>query len=167
MNKIFYLFAIAFVLTACKNEKEQDKTKAIDEQPNDVELEITEPELEDIPSLKKCYTYKDENTDAQLNLILEDDIVTGNLIYNGENSKSGSLTGEFSGDTLYLSYKYRQGDVTSVKEIVFLEDKKNFTLQQGSAKLVEKNEFKTIQDRSKIKFDGWVYKKLDCEQEKI
>lgn len=170
MNKFLFLFAFAVVLTACENEKKQDKDASTSNEMNktsEVDLELTEPEIDEIPSLRKCYTLKNGNTNAELNLELEDDLVTGSLVYSGDKTRSGSLTGEFSGDTLILAYKYKENNKTTVKEIVLLENKEDFTLQLGNADLVEKEGIKSIKDKSKIKFNGEIFSKLDCNQEEI
>lgn len=170
MNKYLYLLATSFLFFACKNEKpkDADDTKAVDSiTVTDVEPEITSPEIKEIPSLRKCYTLNEGGTEAELNLVLEDDLVTGELQYYGENPKNGTVTGEFSGDTLILTCKYNKNNTTLVEEVALLENSKNYTLQMGTAEIVEKDGIKTIEDKSEINFDGPIFKKYDCEQEKI
>jgi hypothetical protein len=168
MNKLFLLFTLAFILTACneKKQKEESDSNLTDStEVMEVDLEITEPEIEEIPALNKCYTLKDGNTDAELNLVLEDGVVTGNLTYTGDVSRTGSLTGDFSGDTLVMSYKFSENGQTKVEEMILLEDKDKFTLQLGSTEMVENDGFKTIKDKSSVTFEDPVFKKYDCLQE--
>lgn len=166
MNKLIFTLSLIFLLTACQNEKtENDDQLDKNTTEKKVELDINEPDFEEIPVLRKCYTYKDDNTVAVLNIELENELVTGSLSFSGDVVKEGNVTGEFTKDTLFLTYKYVENEITKAKELALLEDKKEFTLQMASADYDDNNGVKIIKDRSNIKFNDMLFKKLDCDQD--
>jgi hypothetical protein len=144
-----------------------EKKKAPLEEPEKIELDINEPELEEIAILRKCYTGVVRNMNVSMNLEIENELVTGDLTYtaNEEVVKSGIVTGEFSADTLFVSYKYvNQENENMVEELVFMRDLEKSTVVQGSAKTEKNKNLIKILDFNNINFDGPVFEKYDCDQ---
>lgn len=168
MKKYIVLTGAIILFSACKNDnpnQDEASTTIKEKKVEEVELDINSPDLNDIPALKKCYVLEGENENAELLLELEDDLVTGSLTYTGINQKSGSVIGEFIEDTLYVTYKYEKNNEKFVEELVFLEDKENFTLQQAEVDLTSDSGIQSIKDKSTLKFNKAIFKKLDCIQE--
>ncbi len=161
------LFSIAIIVACEENKANKSKNQVTNtEDVIEVKKDINSPEIEEIPVLRKCYTYSSEDNSGSLSLELTDeDRVTGSLKLMGEENKSGSVIGEFSNDTLFVTFKYSDGDVQSAEELVFLEDDKNFTLQMGNANYTQKKGINVIEDYGEIEFNGKLFKKLDCQQE--
>lgn len=155
-----------FILSSCDNEKKSDSAKE-DKSVEKLDLDINEPELEEVAVLRKCYTGVVRGQDVKMNLELEEKLVTGELIYseNDEVVRSGSIIGEFSKDTLLVTFKYKNIDEEiQAEELIFIEDKKEFKVVQGKAKTERRGSLIKILDPSNVTFDGPVFEKYDCEQ---
>lgn len=160
---MFILGSIFFI--SCQSNKETKKD--IIEEPEKVSFDLYEPDLKEIATLRKCYTAIVNDLYANMNLKIEDDLVTGDLIYRNEEKtvKSGILTGEFSKDTLYVSYKYvNQNNEYIVEELIFMHDLKKHVIVQGNGKTVTNKNLIKILDVNDITFKGPVFHKYDCDQ---
>ncbi|GGE10973.1 hypothetical protein [Psychroflexus salis] len=166
MNKFLISLSLIGLLTSCKNENNKSKEAEIEnKQVKEVTPSIVSPEMEEIPVLKKCYTYRAKDQKAKLNLELEDEMVTGKLSFKGNDNKNGYVIGQFQQDTLYLTYKYVEDNQKMAKELVLLENKDDFTLQMATANYTQVKGIDVIADQSKIKFNGLIFEKFDCKQE--
>lgn len=168
MNRLFLLMAVAAVLSfSCeKNKDKNEEVTAIDKESKaeEVDTDINSPDLEEIPVLRKCYKYKEDDLEIEMNLELEDEVVTGQLVYSGSQNQEGSIIGEFEGDTLMVTYKYKENEVPKTKEMLFLRDRENYSLQMANVELNEEENIKTIKNKMNVKFDGILLQKDDCPQ---
>ncbi len=161
-----FLFMVSTLFLISCDENKENKKEVLEE-PEKVSLDLNEPDLEEIAILRKCYTGVVRNQNVSMNLEIENELVTGELIYKKDNEivKSGIVTGEFSADTLFVSYKYMNEDNENiVEELVFMRDLKKSTVVQGSAKTEKNKNLIKILDFNNINFDGPVFQKYDCDQ---
>ena len=168
MNKFLLLLFAIILISACENKQtnKSDSDVTNSKKVIDIENDINSPEMEEIPMLRKCYTYSSGDNIGSLSLELTDENkVTGSLKLMGDENKNGSVIGEFSNDTLFVTYKYTSGNEQAAKELVFLEDDENFTLQMANANYTKNKGVEVIEDYNTIKFDGKLFEKLDCDQE--
>lgn len=165
--RLSFLLCGLIIISSCETEKKSDSINE-DDSVEKLDLDINEPELEEVAVLRKCYTGVVRGQDVKMNLELEEKLVTGELIYS-ENDKvvrSGSVIGEFSKDTLLVTFKYKNIDEEiQAEELIFIEDKKEFKVVQGSAKTERRGSLIKILDPSNVTFNGPVFEKYDCEQE--
>jgi hypothetical protein len=160
----FTLILISIFFVSCDSN---EKKKTTLEETQKVELDINEPDLEEIAILRKCYTGVLRVMNVSMSLEIENELVTGELTYteNEEVVKSGIVTGEFSADTLFVSYKYvNEENENIVEELVFMRDLKKSVVVQGSAKTEKNKNLIKILDFNNINFDGPVFEKYDCDQ---
>lgn len=157
MNKFLMLFAlISFTFSSCETNKENKVEVEVDnqEETNDLPDNFNAPKLVEVPALNKCYRYKGDNLNAEMNLELDnDDVVTGTLSYNGSVNQKGNVIGEFEGDTLILTYKYLENDAPISTQIYLLKDDENQTFQMSNN-----------QKETDLVFNGLLFQKYDCQQ---
>lgn len=170
-KQVILPFAAIFsflILFACDSRTTNDKQKF--EEPEKVSFDLNEPELEEIAVLRKCYTGNVNNLEVSMNLELEGELVTGELTYKSNENivKFGNVTGEFSSDTLFVSFKYLNNEEENItEELVFMENPKTYKVIQGSAKTEKRGNLIKILDFNNINFDGPVFEKFDCDQIEI
>lgn len=128
-NKIILLALISATIFSCKKKEEQLSTD---------ELKATVPQ-EEAASTKECYEYVQGNDTIQANLLVQSNIVSGDLIYKlyQKDKNTGKITGTINGDTLNADYTFMSEGKESVRQVVFL--RKNKTLLEGYGESEEKD----------------------------
>lgn len=165
MNKFLVLFMCFAIIISCETNKKNESNDKIEveKESYDLQDDFNAPKLNDVPVLKKCYRYSDDELKAELNLELDNnDVVIGTLSYKGSLNQNGNVIGEFEGDTLFLTYKYFENDTPIIKQIFLLKNEANNTFQKANNETLE--DTNTNQKVADIVFDGFVFEKYDCQQ---
>ena len=128
-NKIILLALISATIFSCKKKEEQLSTD---------ELKATVPQ-EEAASTEECYEYVQGNDTIQANILVQSNIVSGDLIYKlyQKDKNTGKITGTINGDTLSADYTFMSEGKESVRQVVFL--RKNKTLLEGYGESEEKD----------------------------
>ena len=67
---------------------------------------------------KTCYQYTKDSSTIKLNVIINQNMVTGNLLYDyhQKDRSTGKITGELKADILFADYIFISEDVESVRD---------------------------------------------------
>ncbi|MCG9793811.1 hypothetical protein [Flavobacterium algicola] len=149
-NKSIWCFALlSIALQSCKNNESENADK-------DKKVETAKIISTD------CYKaiYEADTLDLQINT-LEDGEITGDLMMNIANTpvRSGEVVGKFSGDTLYASYTFIEGEnkkITFKNPMAFL--KRNNQLILGNGQIVTTMGASYFEKGTKIDYDNVKYK---------
>ena len=142
-------------LQSCKNDQNQK------------EVEATKAETEK-PVNVKCYqaVYETDIVDLKLNT-LKSGKITGNLVMKvaGSPEKTGEITGEFRGDTLFADYTFIEGtnkNKTFKNPLAFLKREEGLILGNGTMQTTMGVTY-LVKDKP-IDFDRVKYKftAIDC-----
>lgn len=138
------LLSILFISFACNNE---NHNSVQENQENSVTTEL--------------FTYQLNGDSTAIHLIYSDTGISGSfsILPFEKDSRTGTITGKFSGDTLFATYVSSQEGMSTTEEIAFL--RRGDTLIFSNDLYFEENythspDYKlgSFKDRSKIKFDG-------------
>nr|MBC7613989.1 hypothetical protein [Pseudopedobacter sp.] len=116
---------------------------------------------------RQCYlavSKTDSATDsATLSIGKENSKTVGRLAFNfsKKDDTNGSISGEFSGDTLFVEYAFEYKGTKYSNPQVFLM--KGDSLIQGHGDMRTMLGRTYFEDHSKIMFDGFVFKPTDCK----
>lgn len=130
---------------------------------NGTQRKNTEKETALISVPASCYVYGLGNDSIVLNVEIEDNMVTGNLVYDffEKDDNSGQLTGEMHGDTIFALYKFKSEGVTSQREVAFL--KRGDTYVEGFGEMSEENGKMVFNEKKAVSFESdLVLKKINC-----
>ncbi len=148
---ILSLFAALLIIAACSNNK-QSETDTSDS-----------TKLEN----RQCYlavSKTDSAADsATLSIGKKDSKTVGKLAFNfsKKDDTNGSVSGEFSGDTLFVEYAFEYKGTKYSNPQVFLM--KGDSLIQGHGDMRTMLGRTYFEDHSKIAFDGFVFKPIPCK----
>lgn len=138
-NKILVLALVSGIFFSCKKKEEQLST---DELKSDVPQEQA-------AAVKECYEYTQKKDTIQVNILVQGENVSGDLIYKlfEKDQNIGKISGTISGDTLNATYTFMSEGKESMRQVVFL--RKNKTLLEGYGESEEKDGkmvFKSMKD---------------------
>ena len=155
-NKIpFLLVAVCIKGSACNSE-----TKVAPET-----NPVTNTKVEEGMAQNTCYRSIFKRDTVTLQFEVNNNIVTGNLVYNlfEKDKNSGVITGQMKGDTLLVEYTFMSEGMNSVREVAFL--KKGNNLVEGYDDMVEKDGKLFFKNTSALKFENKIILiKEDCTE---
>ena len=127
------------VFASCNTEKKQESTTK-------TEVKTTQTET--------CYQHTKDSSTIRLNVIINDNIITGNLTYDyyQKDKSKGTIKGQLKSDTLFADYTFMSEGVESVREVVFIKIANGWV--EGYGEIDDKDGKVTFKDRSKITFDN-------------
>lgn len=127
------------VFASCNTEKKQESTTK-------TEVKTTQTET--------CYQHTKDSSTIRLNVIINDNIITGNLTYDyyQKDKSKGTIKGQLKCDTLFADYTFMSEGVESVREVVFIKIANGWV--EGYGEIDDKDGKVTFKDRSKITFDN-------------
>lgn len=101
-----------------------------------------------------CYTYINQRDTVALELLTQNNQLTGVLTYNlfEKDKNTGTLTGVKRGDTLVATYKFLSEGIISSRQVVFL--KKGTHLIEGYGAIRQGDDFMEYSDISSLDFTG-------------
>ena len=150
-KSILFALLSGISITACQRaEKAANNEGAADNQP--------------AQATTTCFTYVASKDSVSLQLTLTGNRVEGSLTYNfyEKDKNKGTISGEFSGDTLLADYTFQAEGTESVREVAFL--KKDNTLIEGYAAMEDRNGKMIFTDKKALEFSkGIVLKSQPCE----
>lgn len=133
---------------SCNQEKKQESTKT--------EVKTTQTET--------CYQHTKDSSTIKLNIIVKDNIASGNLIYDyyQKDKSQGTIKGEIKSDTLFAEYTFMSEGIESIREVVFLKTVNGWV--EGYGEIDDKDGKVTFKNRNKITFDNnALLKQTDCQ----
>jgi len=145
-KNIVIIFCGATIFAACNGgEKKTSITTTMDS-----------PKTETKPAepVRDCYAGKRGKDTVTLSYMINDNVVTGELMYNyfEKDKNTGTIKGKFSGDTLFADYNFKSEGMMSVREVVFV--KKGNTLVEGYGDGEEKDGKWVFKKKDALKFDN-------------
>lgn len=155
MKSKILIIGMIFSLASC-NKKAED-TQVV------TEKEMEQPEIS--VSEKQCYLWTKGKDSISMSLVTANgNNVTGELKYNffEKDDSSGTVSGMYKGDTLYVDYNFEAEGTKSFREAVFI--KKGTTLVQGFGDVEQKDNKEVFKDKKTLKFDeSVVLNEVDCK----
>lgn len=148
-NKILVVALVACFLSSCK--KEEKKEEEIIPKSNEV---VT----------KECFESIKGKDTIQLSINIENQNVTGNLVYNlfEKDRNIGTIEGKMIGDTLFADYKFMSEGVESFRQVAFI--KKDGKLSEFYGEVEEKEGKIVFKDKSKLVLNsGFVLSSVSCK----
>ena len=136
------------IFASCNQEKKQESTKT--------EVKTTQTET--------CYQHTKDSSTIKLNIVIKDNIASGNLIYDyyQKDKSQGTIQGEIKSDTLFAEYTFISEGIESIREVVFLKTVNGWV--EGYGEIDDKEGKVTFKNRNKITFDNnALLKQTDCQ----
>lgn len=137
------------IFASCNTEKKQEST--------------TKTEVKTTPT-ETCYQHTKDSSTIKLDVIINDNMVTGNLLYDyyQKDKNQGTIKGQLKSDTLFADYTFISEGVESVREVVFIKTANGWV--EGYGEIDDKNGKVTFKNRNKITFDNNVtLKETTCQ----
>ena len=134
------IIALSLVIFAsCNTEKKQESTTK-------TEVKTTQSEA--------CYQHTKDSSTIKLNVIVNDNMVTGNLTYDyfQKDKSKGTIKGELKSDTLFADYTFMSEGIESVREVVFIKTANGWV--EGYGEIDDKDGKVVFKNRDKITFDN-------------
>jgi glutamine cyclotransferase len=127
------------IFASCNTEKKQESTTK-------TEVKTTQTET--------CYKHTKDSSTIKLNIKINDNMVTGNLLYDyyQKDRSAGKIEGELKSDTLFADYTFVSEGVESVREVVFIKTADGWV--EGYGEIDDKDGKVMFKDKSKITFDN-------------
>ncbi len=148
------IIALSLVIFAsCNTEKKQESSTKTEVK---TETETTQTET--------CYQYTKDSSTIKLNLVMKDDLVTGNLIYDfyQKDKNQGTIKGTLKSDTLFADYTFMSEGIESVREVVFLKTADGFV--EGYGEIDDKDGKVMFKNRNTITFaNDAILKETACQ----
>ncbi|MBC7407022.1 MAG: hypothetical protein H7339_01410 [Arcicella sp.] len=148
MKNTSIIALIFLIFASCNQEKKQESTKT--------EVKTIQTET--------CYQHTKDSSTIKLKIVIKDNIVTGDLIYDyyQKDKSQGTIKGEIKSDTLFANYKFMSEGIESVREVVFLKTLNGWV--EGYGEIDDKDGKVTFKNRNKITFDNnALLKQTDCQ----
>ncbi len=155
MRTILSLIASATLLISCNNSSEKNTDAAQDTTQKQIVVEKAPEPM--------CYSYISNRDTVTLSITVNDNAVNGTLQYNffEKDKNTGTLSGEFRGDTLYGGYTFASEGTTSMREVAFI--KQGDDLKEGYGEMDSKEFHTHFKDPKMIDFTkGILLKKTVC-----
>jgi hypothetical protein len=130
------LFITAIVLlTACHGGKEQSSKTGVEGGPQ-----------------PGCYAFHEGGSSIELQLEVDGDAASGNLVYSLEekDKNTGTLRGTLKGNTLVAYYTFTSEGMTSVREVIF--QWVDNSLVEGIGEHIERNDTSFYADKKTVTF---------------
>lgn len=111
-----------------------------------------------------CYEYAKDSSKVSLNIVLANDVVTGDLLfdYYEKDKNSGTIEGKMKGDTLFADYSFMSEGIHSVREIVFLRNGNDWV--EGYGEVEELNGKFVFKTNATLTFNSnIVLQKIPCK----
>lgn len=144
------IIALSLVIFAsCNTEKKQESTTK-------TEVKTTQTET--------CYQHTKDSSTIRLNVIINDNMITGNLTYDyyQKDKSKGTIKGQLKSDTLFADYTFMSEGVESVREVVFIKTANGWV--EGYGEIDDKDGKVVFKNRNKITFDNnVVLKETACK----
>ena len=144
------IIALSLVIFAsCNTEKKQESTTK-------TEVKTTQTET--------CYQHTKDSSTIRLNVIINDNMITGNLTYDyyQKDKSKGTIKGQLKSDTLFADYTFMSEGVESVREVVFIRTANGWV--EGYGEIDDKDGKVVFKNRNKITFDNnVVLKETACK----
>ena len=137
------------IFASCNNEKKQESTTK-------TEVKTTHSET--------CYQHTKDSSTIKLNITINDNMVTGNLLYDyyQKDRSAGKIKGELKSDTLFANYTFVSEGVESEREVVFIKTSNGWV--EGYGEIDDKDGKVMFKDKNKITFDNnVVLKETTCQ----
>jgi hypothetical protein len=153
INSIVAILTNAMLLFACNNNSE---TKPVPQ------AETSDAQINEQQTL--CYVLQNEKDTVSLQMTVDKNHVSGDLLYHyfEKDRNSGTIEGEMKGDTIFAAYTFMSEGKESKRDVVFL--KKGDKLMEGYADINPATGEPDFSDYSMIKFDEkFILKKIDCK----
>ena len=138
--KSLSIIALSLVIfTSCNTEKKQEST---------TKKEVKTTQIE------TCYQHTKDSSTIKLNIKINDNIVTGDLLYDyyQKDRSAGKIKGELKSDTLFANYTFVSEGVESEREVVFIKTASGWV--EGYGEIDDKDGKVIFKDKSKITFDN-------------
>ena len=143
------IIALSLVIFAsCNSEKKQESIKT--------KIKTRQTET--------CYQYTKDSSKITLNIIKDNNIVTGNLTYDyyEKDKNKGTIKGELKSDTLFADYTFMSEGIESVREVVFINTVGGWV--EGYGEIDDKDGKVIFKNRNKITFNNSaVLKETACQ----
>ena len=137
------------IFASCNTDKKQESATK-------TEVKTTQTET--------CYQYAKDSSTIKLNIIMKDDVVTGNLIYDfyQKDKNQGTIKGTLKSDTLFADYTFMSEGIESVREVVFLKTADGFV--EGYGEIDDKDGKVMFKNRNTITFaNDAILKETACQ----
>ena len=137
------------IFTSCNTEKKQEST-------TQTEVQTTQTET--------CYQHTKDSSTIKLNLKINGNIATGDLIYDyyQKDRSAGKIKGELKSDTLLANYTFVSEGVESEREVVFLKTIDGWV--EGYGEIDDKDGKVIFKNKNTITFaNDVVLKKTTCQ----
>ena len=137
------------IFTSCNTEKKQEST-------TQTEVQTTQTET--------CYQHTKDSSTIKLNLKINGNIATGDLIYEyyQKDRSAGKIKGELKSDTLLANYTFVSEGVESEREVVFLKTIDGWV--EGYGEIDDKDGKVIFKNKNTITFaNDVVLKKTTCQ----
>ena len=137
------------VFASCNTEKKQESTTK-------TQVKTTQTET--------CYQHTKDSSTIRLNVIINDNMITGNLTYDyyQKDKSKGTIKGQLKSDTLFADYTFMSEGVESVREVVFIKTANGWV--EGYGEIDDKDGKVVFKNRNKITFDNnVVLKETACK----
>ena len=123
------------IFASCNTEKKQESTTK-------TEVKTTQTAT--------CYQHTKDSSTIKLNIIINDNMVTGNLLYDyyQKDKSTGTIKGELKSDTLFADYTFMSEGIESVREVVFISTANGWV--EGYGEIDDKDGKVIFKNRNKI-----------------
>lgn len=157
MKKSIFLSAIAAIAFASCNNNPKVET-------SDIPVDSTAAAAPVLDTVSNCYSFKNDKMLVSLHTDAVGTNVTGHLSYNyaEKDDNSGTISGEYKGDTLFAEYKFVSEGVESIREVAFV--KNGNTLTEGFGEVTEQGGKVTFKNKSTLQYAGSPLTETPCPQ---
>lgn len=134
-SKIVFVAIVSSFLVSCKEEVKKDENS-----PSKTESVV----------VKECYESIENKDTIKLELVIDKENVSGNLVYNyfEKDKNVGTIEGKMYGDTLFADYKFMSEGEESFQQVAFI--RKNGTISEFYGEVEEKEGKIVFKDKSKL-----------------
>lgn len=158
MKNILILSAItAIAFASCNNNSTKVET-------TEIPVDSTAAAAPVLDTVSTCYTFKNDKMFVALHTDVVGTKVTGQLAYNyaEKDDNSGTISGEYKGDTLFAEYKFISEGTESIREVAFVKSAN--TLTEGFGEVVENGGKVIFKDKATLKYEGTPLSETPCAQ---
>lgn len=101
-----------------------------------------------------CFSYANDSNEVLLHITIEDNIATGELLYNlyEKDKNVGTIKGEMKGDTLVAQYTFMSEGIESVREVVFLKAGSDW--KEGFGEVLEETGKVFFKNKNNLDFEN-------------
>lgn len=153
-NHIILSALAAVALAACNNQPKTDT--------ENIPVDSTAVAVA-VDTVSTCYTFKNDKMMVTLHTDAVGNKVSGHLAYNyaEKDNNTGTILGQYKGDTLYADYTFVSEGKESVREVAFVRS--GNTLTEGYGDVTEAGGKVTFKDKSKLNYaSGTVVSETPC-----